>query len=310
MQRSSDLIGWLGHSAIAYGQLQMNVALARRAVSTLADTLGEGLEETAQAILDIAVSEIFVEVEKLASRAGVDLRDFALMPFGGGGPMLAAFLARELGMARVVAPRWPGVVSAFGGLVADLRGDFIRTVFAELDEGVSEQLGAVFRELAEEGRGWLTAQGYDGVADLTLTADMRYVGQSYEIETVLDPDWLGDPARIAKAFHANHRLIYDFDDPEGRIEIINLRLSAVGAGPKSNFLEEDNTPTPARPARHVPVYLAGIREVPLYDRAQLSSGAAFEGPAIVSQEDTTFTIPEGAQARVDRHLNIHLSFAE
>lgn len=302
--------GWLGHSDIAYGQLQMNVELARRAVGALANTLGKGLEETAQAILDIAVSEMFVEVEKLASRAGVDLRDFALMPFGGGGPMLGAFLARELGMARVLAPRRPGVVSALGGLVADLRGDFIRTVFAELDESVPEQLGAIFRELAEEGRGWLIAQGYDGVADLKLTADMRYVGQSFEIETALDPDWLSDPARIAEAFHATHRLIYDFDDREGRIEIINLRLSAVGAGPKPNFPEEDDIPTPVLPARYVPVFLRGMRDVPLYDRTQLSGGATFEGPAIVAQEDTTFTIPEGAQARVDRHLNIHLSFAE
>ncbi|TGS88024.1 hydantoinase/oxoprolinase family protein, partial [bacterium M00.F.Ca.ET.177.01.1.1] len=101
-----------------------------RAVGELAARLGRTVEQTAQAILDIAVSEMFVEVEKLASRAGVDLRDFTLMPFGGGGPMLGAFLARELGMKRVMAPRRPGVVSALGGLVADLRGDFIRTIFA------------------------------------------------------------------------------------------------------------------------------------------------------------------------------------
>jgi len=302
--------GWLGHSDMAYGQLQMDLALARQAVGALAERLDRGLEETAQAILDIAVSEMFVEVEKLSSRAGVDLRDFALMPFGGGGPMLGAFLARELGMARVVAPRRPGVVSAFGGLVADLRGDFVRTVFADLDEAAPARLGAAFRELAAEGREWLAAQGHDGAAVLKLSADMRYAGQSYEIETELEAGWLSDPARMAEAFHVTHRRIYDFDDPAGRIEIVNLRLSAIGAGPKPVFPEADMAPTPARPARHVPVHLYGPRQVPLYERSALSGGAEFRGPAIVVQEDTTLAIPDGAGARVDRHLNIHLSFAE
>ena len=302
--------GWLGNSDMAYGQLKIDKALARKAVGVLADRLGQTAEATAQAILDVAVSEMFVEVEKLSSREGVDLRDFALMPFGGGGPMLAAFLARELKIERVLAPRRPGVVSALGGLVADMRGDFIRTVFTEVDASVSGPLGTAFRELSEEGHAWLKAQGHSGAVDLKLTADMRYAGQSYEIETALDPAWLDEPARIADEFHANHRLIYDYDDPEGRVEIINLRLSAIGAGPKPNFSEESEIPTQARPTRHVPVYIGDIRDVPLYDRAELSGGATFAGPAIVAQEDTTFIIPEGAQARVDRHLNIHLNLAK
>ncbi|RNF34375.1 hydantoinase/oxoprolinase family protein [Paracoccus methylarcula] len=302
--------GWLGHSEMAYGQLRMDVGLARRVVSELADRLGRGVEETAQAILDIAISEMFVEVEKLSSRAGVDLRDFALMPFGGGGPMLGAFLARELGMSRVIAPRWPGVVSALGGLVADFRGDFIRTVYADLDAGALQGLGAGFRTLCAEGREWLAAQGHDGAAELRLSADMRYAGQSYEIEVALEPDWLTDAPRIAAAFHDTHRQIYDFDDPEGRIEIVNLRLSAIGAGPKPVFPETDGQSSPAQAARLVPIHLHGPREVPLFERSALTAGARFGGPAIVTQEDTTFAIPDGTSAQVDRHLNIHLGFEE
>lgn len=302
--------GWLGHTDMAYGQLSMDVALARKVVGELAEKLGRTPEETAQAILDIAVSELFVEVEKLGSRAGVDLREFALMPFGGGGPMLGAFLARELGMSRVIAPRRPGVVSALGGLVADMRGDFVRTVFAALDDASSTRLKAAFQELAQDGKAWLADQGHDGVADLRLSADMRYAGQSFEIETALEPEWLTAPARIAAAFHETHQRIYDFNDPEGRIEIVNMRLSAVGAGPKPDFPEVSDTPAPARAARQVPVHLGGWRDVALYDRAQLSGGAVFDGPAIVAQEDTTFAIPVGARARVDCHLNIHLEFVE
>lgn len=302
--------GWLGHSAMAYGQLSMNRDLARKAVGKLASQLGRGLEETAQAILDIAVSEIFVEVEKLASRAGVDLRDFALMPYGGGGPMLAAFLAQELGLKRVIAPRRPGVVSALGGLVADLRGDFIRTVFTDLDAEAVPLLRETFAALAREGEDWLAKQGHSGAALLRPSAEMRYKGQSFEIEVMIEPDWIEDPAAIARAFHATHRKIYDFDDPDGQIEIVDLRLSAIGAGPALDLPPLSAPETQAAPKRHVPVHLRGAQQAALYERADLGAGATFEGPAVVVQEDTTFAIPGGAQARVDAHLNIHLTFAE
>lgn len=304
--------GWLGHSQMAYGQLQMEVDLARKAVSVLADQLGRPLDETAQAIIDIALSEMFVEVEKLASRAGVDLRDFTLMPFGGGGPMLGAFLAREMGMSRLMAPRRPGVVSALGGLVADLRGDFIRTIFTRLDPDALPRLQTALSDLQDEGHGWLKAQGHDGPSLLNLTADLRYAGQSYEIEVPLQAEWLaGDLDLVARAFHDAHRQIYAFSDETGMIEVVNLRLSAVGPGPKLHFPEAPEIEAPAIPTREVPVFTGGrTQPVPLYRREDLTPGARFHGPAIVAQEDTTFAIPAGAAAHVDRHLNLHLSFAE
>lgn len=304
------VLGWLGHSDMAYGQLRMDPALAAQAVGGLAAQLGRSAEDTAQAIVDIAVSEMFVEVEKLASRAGVDLRDYALMPFGGGGPMLGAMLARELGMARVIAPRRPGVVSALGGLVADLRGDFIRTVFADLAPETLPALRAAFDAMAAEGRDWLAAQGHAGALVTLLSADMRYAGQSFEIEVPLAPECLDDPARIASAFHAAHRRIYDFDDPQGRVEVINLRLSAIGAGPRPEFPVGAVAPAPATPSRQVPVHSGGWQDVALFDRATLTPGAGFTGPAIVAQDDTTLIVPAGVRARVDAHLNLHLTLTE
>ncbi|WP_095200355.1 hydantoinase/oxoprolinase family protein [Mesorhizobium carmichaelinearum] len=305
--------GWLGHSEMAYGQLRIDTQLAHRAVGDLAARLGRPVERTAQAILDIAVSEMFVEVEKLASRAGVDLRDFTLMPFGGGGPMLGAFLARELGMKRVMAPRRPGVVSALGGLVADLRGDFIRTIFSPLSAVALGGIREAFEALAREGRDWLAAQGHDAAAELNLSCDMRYVGQSYEIEVVLLPEWLvdGNLAAIEQAFHLSHQQLYDFHDPDGEIELVNVRLSAVGAGPKLSLPVTEEVEIAAIPARRLPVYTgASVETVDLHDRQALVPGSTFHGPAVVVQEDTTFAIPAGAQARVDRHLNLLLTFAE
>ncbi|TPK72062.1 hydantoinase/oxoprolinase family protein [Mesorhizobium sp. B2-4-15] len=305
--------GWLGHSEMAYGQLRIDTRLAYRTVGDLAARLGRPVEQTAQAILDIAVSEMFVEVEKLASRAGVDLREFTLMPFGGGGPMLGAFLARELGMKRVMAPRRPGVVSALGGLVADLRGDFIRTVFSPLSDASLPAIREAFDALAGEGRHWLAAQGYNAAAELNLFCDMRYVGQSYEIEVVLSPQWLadGDMAAIVQAFHLTHQQLYDFHDPDGDVELVNIRLSAIGAGPKLSLPQADEVDAPANPARRLAVYTGlGVETVDLHDRQTLVPGSTFHGPAVVVQEDTTFAIPAGAQARVDRHLNLLLTFPE
>lgn len=305
--------GWLGHSEMAYGQLRIDTGLAHRAVDELAQRLGRQVQQTAQAILDIAVSEMFVEVEKLASRAGVDLRDFTLMPFGGGGPMLGAFLARELGMRRVMAPRRPGVVSALGGLVADLRGDFIRTIFSPLSAASLPVIREAFAALAQEGRDWLAAQGHDAAADLNLSCDMRYLGQSYEIEVVLSPQWLadGNAEAIEQAFHRTHEQLYDFHDPEGAIELVNIRLSAIGAGRTLSFPEAEEIDVAASPARRLPVFTGlGVETVDLHDRQTLVPGSTFSGPAVVVQEDTTFAIPGGAQARVDRHLNLHLTFAE
>ncbi|TPN37984.1 hydantoinase/oxoprolinase family protein [Mesorhizobium sp. B2-3-3] len=305
--------GWLGHSEMAYGQLRIDTRLAYRTVGDLAARLGRPVEQTAQAILDIAVSEMFVEVEKLASRAGVDLREFTLMPFGGGGPMLGAFLARELGMKRVMAPRRPGVVSALGGLVADLRGDFIRTVFSPLSDASLPAIREAFDALAGEGRHWLAAQGHDAAAELNLFCDMRYVGQSYEIEVVLSPQWLadGDMAAIVQAFHLTHQQLYDFHDPDGDVELVNIRLSAIGAGPKLSLPQADAVDAPANPARRLAVYTGlGVETVDLHDRQTLVPGSTFHGPAVVVQEDTTFAIPAGTQARVDRHLNLLLTFPE
>jgi N-methylhydantoinase A len=303
--------GWLGHSQMAYGQLSMNIELARNAVSLLANKLGRSLEEMAQAILDVAISEMFVEVEKLASRSGVDLRDFTLMPFGGGGPMLGAFLARELGMKQVMVARRPGVVSALGGLVADLRGDFIRTVFEPVSTTALAGLGDILTTLAQEGHAWLVAQGHHGPAELRMSADMRYAGQSYEIEIPLDRGWFAGQNldAIRSAFHDMHHKMYAFHDPAAEIEVVNLRLAAIGAGPRLELPAGKETIKMAEPSRFVDVHLDGTPvKTGIFDRADLKPGSWFEGPAIVAQEDTTLAVPARTRITVDVHNNLQLVF--
>ena len=116
---------------------------------------------------------------------------------------------------------------------------------------------------------------------------------------------------VAAAFHDMHARLYDYFDAKGEIEVVNLRLSAIGAGPELHFPEAEEVLSEAKAERDVPVYTGGkLRPIPLYARENLRPGAEFVGPAVVAQEDTTFAIPAGARAHVDRFLNLHLTFGE
>lgn len=303
--------GFLGHAPMAYNQIGMRRDLAEAVVGSLAGKLGLSAPATAEAIVDVAISEMFVEVNKLVARYGVDLRDFTLMPFGGAGPMLGCMLAREIGIPRVLVPQRPGVVSALGGLIADVKGDFIRTVFAASEEATLPQLRQAFAELKTEGMHWIRErQGFTGSVATTLFADMRYHGQSFEIEVALDPAWLeaGDIAALNGAFHRAHLSLYDFNDEGAEVQIVNLRLVVAGATPHPELVEAPSAASALTPDRTVSVWLdGGWRDVALYQRAQLQRGHRFAGPAVVAQDDTTVCIPADFEAEVDARLNLILT---
>jgi N-methylhydantoinase A len=303
--------GFLGHAPIAYDQIGMRLDKAGEAVGMLAGQLGRPAEAVGEGIIAIAVSEMFMEANKLAARYGVDLRELTLMPFGGAGPMLGCFLARELGVREVLVPLRPGVVSALGGLVADIKGDFIRTVFADCDAASLPALCGALDELRAEGEHWIRIdQGHDGPVVASLSADMRYRGQSFEIEVPLEEGWLrdGDLDSMAAAFHDKHLAVYDFDDAGAAVQIVNLRLVVSGATPRPpERVVAAAIERPAPPERQVRVFLdGGWCEASLFRRQALEAGHRFEGPAIVTQDDSTVCIPPGFSAMVDPHLNLVL----
>jgi N-methylhydantoinase A len=306
--------GFLGHAAIAYDQIGMRIDLAAKAVEGLAQTLERSAEAVAEAIIDIAVSEMFMEVNKLVARYGVDLREFTLMPFGGAGPMLGCFLARELGIPRVMIPHRPGIVSALGGLIADIKGDFIQTVYQSADASSLPVLRAALARLKADATHWLRQdQHYGGVAVETLSADMRYQGQSFEIEVPLEESWLTDGAMdaVTAAFHRQHLAVYDFNDEANPVQIVNLRLVISGASPRPRDVAAGSpAPRRATPDRNVRVWLDGAWiDAPLFRREMLRPGDLFEGPAVVVQDDTTSCIPPGFSASVDARLNLILEAA-
>lgn len=307
------VLGYIGQADLGYGAVKVDRARAVAAVGTVARAMDVPVEQAAEAIIRIAVSGMYLEVSKLISRAGIDPRSFALQAFGGAGPMLACFLAAELGMAHVVVPTTPGVLSALGGLVADVKNDFIRTVYLDLEPAAMPAIRDGFARLADDARRWLAEeQGHRGGFRLVASADMRYRGQSYEIETMLAAEDIeqGRDEALAEAFHAAHERLFGHCDRAAPVQAINLRMVIVADGPKPALARLAPATGPAKPLRHVEVHVAGARrQVPLHARADLLPGHEFAGPAIIAQEDTTTCVPDGFEGTVDGcgHLVLKLS---
>ena len=304
-------MGLLGAGELGYGAVRLDRAAAERAVGEVAERLSVGLAEAAESIVHVAVSGMYLEVAKLMSRRGADPRAFALLAFGGAGPMLGGLFARELGIARMIVPPAPGVLSAYGGLIADIRNDFIRTAFVDVDADGVAVLDGFAVELEARALAWLREeQGFAGEARLLWSADMRYLGQSYEIETPVDRADIRSQraAALADAFHAEHERVYGHADAEAPVQAVNLRLTVSGAVPKPAFSESAAAPGPAVPAGHATVFLDGaMREAALYDRAGLVPGRHFAGPAVVSQDDCTTVVPPGFAVEVDLRGNLVLT---
>lgn len=302
------VLGLLGTGELGYGAVTLDRPAAETAVGVLAEPLGLSVQETAESIIQIAVSGMYLEISKLLSRHGADPRGFSLLAFGGAGPMTACLLAAELGVAQVVVPPTPGVLSAYGGLIADIRNDFIRTVFLDLDAEGLAALAPHADELEAEALAWLReSQGFEGEARLIFSADMRYRGQSYEIETTIAREDIPERniAGLADAFHAAHARVYDHSDPEAPVQIVNLRLVVSGSPPKPAFAPDEPAPGAAERLGETEVFLGGqSRQAGLYARDRLRPGQHLAGPAIVAQDDCTTVVPPGLRAEVDSWGNL------
>jgi N-methylhydantoinase A len=304
-------LGLIGLSEIGYSAVTIDRAAARRVVGELAEALGRTIEQTAEAIIRIAVSGMYSDVSALVSRSGIDPREFSCLAFGGAGPMMACFLARELGMQEVVVPTTPGVLSALGGLIADLKSDFIKTLYADLDVATAAVIRTEFAILKDGAVEWLRRdQGYEGIYALSYSAELRYRGQSFEIDTALDPDTIEacDVAAMAASFHREHERIYGHADSHAAIQVISLRLVISGKTAKPDFPRHELQPGAAPPIRQAEVWLDGAqRQIDLYRRADLVPGQTFAGPAVVTQDDCTTVVPPGYVTRVDEYANLRIT---
>ncbi|WP_250462517.1 hydantoinase/oxoprolinase family protein [Caballeronia sp. GAFFF2] len=305
------VMGVLGQSDLGYNSVSLDRDAARHAIGTLAGRLGKSVEQTAEAIIRVSTSSMYAGTSRLVSRFGIDPRTFTLLPFGGAGPMLACYLARALNMPDVTVPVTPGVLSALGGLIADIKNDFVKTTYYELNEATLALLANDARELEKQARDWMTAQiGHSEGVSTVMTADMRYRGQSFEIETALDAATIasGDLAAVREAFHREHRRLYGHSDDHAGIQLVALRLVISSPTPKPELERIATSDAAPVPVREIDVWMDDeARRIPLYRRADLRAGQAFEGPAVVSQDDATTCVLPGFSVTVDPFGNLVLT---
>ena len=306
--------GFLASENLGYGSVNLDINKAQQVISSISKKLGKENLEVAENIINIAVSGMFLETSKLLSRRGVDPRQFSLVAFGGAGPMLACHLTRDLGLAEVIVPPTPGVLSAYGGLIADVKNDFIKTVFVNVDADGLSSIAEVAETLELEALNWLhKEQGFDGKAQLIWSGDIRYRGQSYEIETTLTRDSIfsADFVSILGAFHHEHHKIYGHSDEMAEVQIVNLRLVVSGLVPKPSIPKIKEQKSIAKPERQNSVFVDGaLRNAAVFDRKKLRPGDQFSGPAIVIQEDTTTVVLPDFKGYIDGSQNIILTPCE
>jgi N-methylhydantoinase A len=303
-------IGVLGQTALGYDSVRLDVAAARDAIAPLAAGLGESIEAVAEAIINVSISGMSSGISRLISRFGIDPREFALMAFGGAGPMLACHLARALNMERITVPLTPGVLSALGGLIADTRNDFVSVAWCTLGEDEWESLERTRQALEQEAIDWVLAEvGAEAYPELTYTAEMRYRGQSFEIETAFDAEAMRTKniAALREAFHQAHERLYRYRDEKAVIQVVALRVVAKVRTPRPVLTPVPDATEPAKPAATVPCWMDGaMRQMPLYRREALRAGDRLTGPAIIAQDDTTTCVLPDFEVNVDRWGNLHI----
>jgi N-methylhydantoinase A len=303
----------LGHlpPQLLGGEMQLDVEAAKAAVKKIGDVLGLDVYQAAEGVLDIVNENMAGALRLVSVQRGYDPRDFALVAFGGAGPLHANALAKVMGSFPVLVPPAPGLLCATGDLVADFRGEFARTFIRTVDRVSGDDVRAILEELGAEARAWLEREGIaSGSQRVSFDVDMRYYRQGYEIPVEIDPALLAGngTAMLAERFNQLHEQFYRFKMEGTTCEIVNLRAIGYGDVPKPRLPESDESGGPdsshAAIDEHAVYFGGDWLPTKIYDRLQLVPGNRIEGPAIVTEFDSTTVVLSGYTTEVDRYLNL------
>ncbi len=303
------LLGHLAADRFLAGRMQLDLDAATRAITDhIATPLAIDVPLAAGGIIAIATAAMANAVRAVTTERGLDPRDFALVAYGGAGPLHAVDIARELGIGTVVIPRAPGTFSAYGMLAADMRREYAQTYRAPLTAAGLRDVQATFTALAEEATAWLAAAGVASEeTTLDYALDVRYVGQNYSVTIPVERD--ADEASVKAAFDATHQQRYSHSAPAEAAEIIAARASIAGRRAKPVLAPlPTGTGTPAAASvlgRRVVRFDPRIEvDAVVYDRAGLRAGDAFAGPAILQEDGSATVVPPGVNVAV--HVSGHL----
>jgi N-methylhydantoinase A len=298
------------------GEMSLDVEAAKAAVQTVGDALGLDLHRAAEGILDIVNENMAGALRLVSVQRGYDPREFALVAFGGAGPMHANAVARIMGSFPVLIPPAPGLLCATGDLVADFRDEFARTFIRTTDSVSGDEVRVILDELGVEARGWLEREGIPKPDQrLAFNVDMRYYRQGYEIPVEIEPSLLAGngTTMLAERFNQLHEQFYGFRMEGSACEIVNLRAIGYGKVPEPHLPEGEPGARDSSGAvvdEHEVYFHGEWLPTRIYDRAKLQPGHRLEGPAIVTEFDSTTVVLSGYAAEVDRYLNLIINPTE
>jgi N-methylhydantoinase A len=289
------------------GKMRLDVDAAARALRPIAEQVGLDDTAFAEGVLAIVNANMADAMRTITVKQGIDPRDFALVAFGGAGPMHATWLAEELDISEVIVPWSPGMFSAWGMLQTDMRHDVVRTFYEPIAGVEPAAVEAAFAELEGEG-GELLEQ--EGVAPeeryFARSADMRYVGQEYTVSVTI-PAGAVDLAAVDASFHDAHRTRYGHSTEGAPAEFVNLRLAAFGriAAGTPPFRAPDDGADP-RIGSAASIFGGEQHDAALVRREALAPGAVVEGPAVIGEQGSTTVVPPGYSASMDKDGNLVL----
>ena len=296
---------------------RLDVAAARAAIEThIATPLGLGIEDAAEAILRLANAKMAGAIRLVSIEKGHDPAKFAAMPFGGGGALHTGALIKDVGLGSALVPRFPGVTSALGCVVADMRHDRVQTVNRLLDQTDAAELGREMTRVADETEALLAGTGvsFAGI-DRVFELDMLYLGQTHTVNVLVAIPESGLTHDVIRdAFEAAYRETYGRLLTDIPMRVMNYRVAVIGRRPELDMAVF--TPVGGKPAGACrtgtrSVYADGqAYEAGVYERLELEVGAVIAGPALLEQADTTIFIDPGLQARVDRFGNLVITPTE
>jgi len=302
------LCGFLNPDNFVGGRLRLYPDKSAQAMRPLGEALGLDVDATAEAVIEVATANMYAAFSNVLARHGLDPRDFALVAFGGAGPIEACFLAEEFHIPRIIVPPSPGTLCAQGAMMADLKSDYVKTIHRKLSTISGKLLVAECAELSARAKRWLGEEAPAVAASaIAHSAELRYVGQAFQIEVPIDPAWLEETGteRLRAAFHDRHERLYAHADRAADVELIDLRATITGATPKPELKAVPTAHGPATPAARRPIHYRKQRyDAAVYGRRDLMAGQHLDGPAIVEQEDTTTLVPAGFRAAVDAFGNL------
>jgi len=291
------------------GKMILDTKAAEAAVAKIARSLSLDLHQAAQGILDIVNENMFGALRLVTVQKGLDPRDFALVPFGGAGPLHGNAMAMLAGCYPVIVPPTPGVLSALGFLYSDVKNEFAQTFVRTIDDVDPGQIGDILSKLGRDARAWLREEGIDESRQrLSYEADVRYFRQGYEFSLEIAPDRLGNGALddLAGRFGLAHERIYGFKLQQP-VELVNLRAVGIGAVQKIKLPKFGKVGPDAAHAvieQHRAYFDGGFVSVNVYDRPKLRAGNRVRGPAIIVQMDATTVIHPQHTGEVDEYLSI------